>query len=284
MATQQMVVLNGNNQRNYTASFQKKSSNSKLSLVDLIPHPNGRFQTNPKPPYVCSTYVSISATCPSSCRFKDNGCYVQTGNALVSMRRLDNAASATGVHPNRLEAELIDRQWNSEYHTTRRRVPQDGKHGGRDLRLHVGGDVKDKTGARALAAAVERWRSRGGGDAWTYTHRWRKVPVEAFGSIVALASVEKSREAEEAVDLGYTPSFTMSGFREERAYREGAIKVVPCPAQTRNLKCVDCRLCMRRLPKGTAIGFKWHGRQTAAKRQLDVIGQEMSGQRRLELT
>lgn len=284
------IVLTGANQRLHVATFQRMSQNSKLSHVDQTPY-KGRFQTKANPPYVCSTYVSIEATCPDTCRFKNARCYVQTGQAGYTMRRLDALSRKTQVHPNVLEANLIDAQWSDLEPLPGRpgpkanRVPQDGPNGGgRPLRLHVGGDVRDIEGAVALAHACEAWMERGGGAVWTYTHRWREVPVSAWGpAISALASVETVAEAEEAVELGYMPSFTMASFERDTAYRMGSVKVVPCPAQTRDLKCVDCRLCFKKLPEGTAIGFEWHGRQMSGKRQLDVIQQEWHGQQRLDL-
>lgn len=280
------IVLKGNNQRLHAATFQRKSCNSKLSLVLQKPYKNTkRFQTFPQAPFVCSTYVSIDATCPDSCRFKNAGCYVQTGQAANMMRRMDVAAKQQhSIHPNILEANLIDAQWNDPYHR-RARVPQDGPGGkGRPLRLHVGGDVRDVEGANALANACEYWLERDGGPVWNYTHRWREVPVSAWGpAISTLASVETVAEAEEAVDVGYMPSFTVASFEQERGYKMGAIKVVPCPAQTRDIKCVDCKLCFKKLPKGTAIGFAWHGRNLAGKRKLDVIQQEHNGQQTMEL-
>jgi hypothetical protein len=270
------------------ASFQKKSSNSKLSHVLTRPHANGRMQTFPQAPFVCSTYVSISATCPSTCKFKDAGCYVQTGNALGPMKRLD--AEARGRHVSRItvarnEAELIDLQWSSDFFRSAR-VPQDGARGGRDLRLHVGGDVVGPLHASWLGAAAERWRLRGGGRVWTYTHRWSEVaPCEWGPAIAALASVESPEEAEAAVDLGYSPAWTVAAFRDVRAHSMSGIKLIPCPAQTRGVKCIECRLCLRPLPKGAAIGFAFHGQghKMAGKRRLDVIDREMRGQERLAL-
>lgn len=251
-------------------SFQPASSNSKLATVLKKPHPNGRFQTFPQAPFVSSTYASISATCPSSCVFRDHGCYVQAGTAADKMDKLDTAATErklTGRRVNELEAELIDRQFPIG-------VPGDGYDGGRDLRLHVGGDTADEAGAVALAGAVDRWRARLGGKVWTYTHNWRAIPLDAFGSITVLASVETLEGAAEAIDLGYTPAITLAEFASDRAYKlAGELKVVPCPAQTRGLKCVDCRLCMRQLPRGTAIGFAVHGQmKRRAQRRLRVLG------------
>ncbi len=278
-----LEVLTGNNQRMYAASFQRKSANDKLSKVLKKQHANGRFQTFPQPPFVCSTYVSIAATCPDECTFKGAGCYVQGGNASGPMKRLDEGARLSNEHPNVLEARLIDRQWSPDYHYTMG-VPQDGAQGGRDTRLHVGGDVLDTMGAKVLAAACVRLRQRGGGKIWTYTHRWRDVPIEAWGpAISALASVETSKDAEEAIELGYTPAFTVSQFASKRVYELNGIRITPCPALTRGVKCINCRMCFKPLPKGGAIGFAWHGRSKVGKRRLEVIQKEELGQLRMGL-
>lgn len=258
-------------------SFQRQSSNSKLSHVRRKQHRNGRYQTFPQAPYVCSTYVSISATC-GPCVFKDNGCYVQSGQAAKAMERLDVEAlglGLSGTTVNKLEADLIDAQWSSRYHRSRS-VPQDGARGGRDMRLHVGGDTATDDGAYALAKAVERYRSRGGGDVWTYTHSWQWIRPQSFGSISAYASVETPEQATSAIDLGWTPAWTVQHFDSHRAYREkqSGVKIVPCPAQTQGRKCVECRLCFRPLPKGTAVGFQLHGMGAAkASRKLPVLNQ-----------
>ena len=257
-------------------SFQPRSSNDKLSHVRRRRHRNGRYQTFPQAPFVCSTYVSIHATCPPSCRFRDNGCYAQSGQAAAAMKRLDTESKRhglTGLEVNRLEAELIDRMWNNQHP---RRVPQDGKRGGRDLRLHVGGDTSCDDGAYWLGRAAERWRARGGGDVWTYTANWRVIKPESFGSISTFASVQTPDEALEAIDLGWTPAWTMTVFPQSKRFveRESGVRVIPCPAQTCGVKCIDCRLCFLPRIKGTAIGFELHGmgRHKAARR-LPVLGQ-----------
>lgn len=263
-----------NNQRLGPVSLQRRSHNSKLAEVQHVRFGKA-YHTHPKPPFVASTYVSIDATCPSTCRFKGSGCYVQSGSAVGPMRRLDKAAEGiTGTEVNRLEAELIDKQWSSVYHRNPR-VPQDGPGGtGRPLRLHVGGDVAGNMGAEYLSFAANRWLRRGGGPVWTFTHRWRKVWRERFGQILALASVETAEEAEHAVDLGYTPAYTTERLDDDRMFRLGdtGVRVIPCPAQTRGRTCVDCQLCLRRLQKGVAIGFALHGRgKGVAARKLEVI-------------
>lgn len=256
----------------YGASFQKTSSNDKLSVVLRKRHKNKRYQTYPTRPYVCSTYVSIKSTCPEECRFRNAGCYPQVGNSAQYVQQLDDSAVGMDGYDIALaEADLINRAWP-------RGIPQDGARGGRDLRLHVAGDTACTKSAYALGWAAERWRARGGGAVWTTTHRWREIAPYAFGpAISVLASVETPGEVLQAIDLGYMPAITMVEFRDKRAFslpEAPAVKVVPCPSQTRGIKCIHCRLCFKKLPKGRVIGFQLHGNgaRMAASR-LPILGQ-----------
>ena len=264
--------------------FIQKSADRKLSPVELVPAPTTTRGKRPMPraPFCSSTYVSIAATCPESCEFKGKGCYVTEGFTGATSRRLDAAAlglSADDVTA--LEAEAIHRSF-----AHRRRIPQDGARGGRDLRLHVGGDVGSALGASMLAGAAMGWRMRGGGSVWTYTHAWRIVPREAWGPAVSvLASCETLEDTRLARAAGYAPALTLSRFPSERAFRPkggASLRIIPCPAETRGMTCVECRLCIDRdlAGMGVAIGFAMHGRGSAvddARRRLPVIESAFAG-------
>jgi hypothetical protein len=183
------------------ASFQYMSSNQKLSPVGKVPYTTGnpifhtpsspyRFRPEPKGPFCCSTYASIAATCTTDCPFKmdeqgnPGGCFVEAEHfTRKAMKNLDAAAAERDpLDVIREEASLIDRAFTKK----RGGMPQDGARGGRDLRIHVGGDVPNEAAARVLAGASARWLARGGGRVWTYTHSWRRIPVHAFWPISVL--------------------------------------------------------------------------------------------------
>ena len=226
----------------------------------------------PTGPYCASSYTSIAATCPSACPFRDNGCFAQAGASHLTMGKLDRAGRrTTGLEVTLAEAAKLNRLWV-------RGVPQDGARGGRDLRLHVGGDTSCTRGAEALAGAVLRLRNRGLGDCWTYTHAWRTIPRNAFGSISVLASCETPADVELAADRGYVAAVTVDKFRTRKAFPVGSgIKAIPCPFEARGGKptCVECRLCfddagLRR--RDRAIAFAAHGSdKEAAKTRLRVL-------------
>lgn len=250
-------------------SIQPVSCNRKLAPQRVEIAKSGRERFVATGPYVASSYVSISATCPKGCPFKDNGCYAQAGQTHLIMGRLDRAGR--GLDPvavTKAEADAVALLWP-------RGVPQDGAAGGRDFRFHVGGDTSCTAGTRALADATETLRGRGLGEAWSYTHRWRTIPREAWGSIHVLASVETSRDIVEAKQRGYAPALTVDVARSEQPYKIGGVRMIPCPYEStpRRPTCSQCRLCLRDLSDSNeGIVFSVHGNDAKlARRTLRVI-------------
>lgn len=252
------------------AKLHRASANKKLSPVGKVPydHPRYRFRPTPRAPFACSTYVSIEATCSDECPFKrgpngePGGCFIDADQFMRrSMRLLDEAARGREVLAvMRLEASEIDRAWP-------RGIPQDGARGGRDLRIHVGGDTPNERGARMLAGAAARWIGRGGGAVWTYTHSWRSIAASSFWPIAVLASVEKPRQVREARSRGYAPALVVEDFPNgKRAFEVEGTRFIPCPAETLGKTCVECRLCLDvdLVAKGLGIAFKVHGADSAA--------------------
>lgn len=197
-----------------------------------------------------ATYVSIEATCPSSCKLKDDGCYAQTSGFLGKLARGLNA-EADGHDPNNAEVLLIERSYGGGP------VPA-----GRALRLHISGDCSVPSKARNLAAAVARWQRRGGGPAWNYTHAWRKVSRRHWGKISVLASIEHVSQAKEVRKQGYAPALIVESHASPKAYVVDGTRFIPCPAQTREVGCTDCRLCFDAdalFKRGAGIAFAAHG-------------------------
>lgn len=205
------------------AVLHLRSFNRKLGPVEMV-----ETHTRPRPvampPYVASTYLPIRQTCPSSCAFKGAGCYASEGWTRFQVERLEKAAvdarlDADGVI--RCEADLIAR--------TPRLVGRD-RMAGRDLRLHISGDVSTPAQAEELAAAAKTWREDGGGSIWTYTHAWRDVDRAAWGpAISVLASIERADEADAALRRGYAPAIVVDEFpiRLNRGWSERDAVMTP---------------------------------------------------------
>ena len=247
------------------ASVQRRSSNAKLAPQRRVDY-KGRNRNEPIPPYVASTYAAIRGTCPASCPFLDAGCYAQANNYVRRLDRRVEELGATGLDIIREEVEKIDRAYATG-------VPADGYLGrGIDLRLHVSGDVPSTKGARMLADCAWRWKARGGGEVWTYTHRWRRIPWDAWGQITALASVETPQEAAKAFELGYAPAITVEAHEGRQPWTAEGVEFIPCPAQTTpGVTCASCRLCLTDAlyARGQGVAFEAHGgRVKRAREQL----------------
>ena len=215
---------------------------------------------------VDATYVSIKASCPKSCPLMGKGCYAQLSFVGITTHRLDEgAAGFSPLQVARAEAKAIDESYRGGVPT------------GRDLRLHVAGDSRTVTGTRIINKAVKRWKERGGGDVWSYTHAWNQVPRNEWDQVSILASVTTVEEVPAARQQGYAPAIVVPEHPSERAYQlEGYdTKWIPCPAQTRGVGCSDCRLCFNadRLYDGNfGIAFAAHGvKKTSIKRHLAVV-------------
>lgn len=222
---------------------------------------------------VSTTYVSIEASCPTTCKLrKDKTCYAENGHVGMSVARIE--ARSQGSGPNdaaRDEANCIDAAFK------RGPIPMDGARGGRDLRLHTSGDCRTCTAALTVGHAAERWKARGGGDVWTYTHAWKNVHRAVWGAAVSvLASLDRVEDALKAREQGYAPARIVAEHKSDKAYTEHGVKWIPCPAQTReNIGCADCRLCMhadRLHATGMGIAFAAHGaRAGKLKRRLELV-------------
>jgi len=186
-----------------------------------------KLSREPELRQVSATYASLES-CPASCPFlKWGGCYATHGNVGCQTRRIDSGP-ASPLEIARAEGAQI------------RALPTDG----RPLRVHVSGDARTPAAARELAAAVESLQRRGGGEAWTYTHAWRDVPREAWGSVQVLASCERPREVETATRRGYAAALVVSDFA--RRLDLGPLRPLPCPQETGAASdCHECRHCTR---------------------------------------
>lgn len=250
--------------------FEPKARNGKIGFTAFEPH-RVRPRIYAMGPFVSATSVSILATCPATCPFKGtpsepSGCYVRAGFTAIQAAKLDRGAfGLSGDEVIAGECRAIDDAFDGGP------VPQDGAAGGRDLRLHVGGDVPSVASTKMLARAARRWRARGGGAVWTYTHSWRTVPRSAWGDAIAvLASVEHAKDIEAARKRRYASIIVVDEFPSESAFTLPGTRsrVIPCPAETRGTPCVRCRLCLDRnlLAINAAIGLRVHGQHGRAAR------------------
>lgn len=216
---------------------------------------------------VDATYASIKKTCPDSCSLKEAGCYAQVSFVgMVNMRMDRRARNSSPLDVARAEARAIDEAYDGDA------VPE-----GRDLRLHVSGDSRTIKGTRVLNKAIGRWKERGGGDCWSYTHAWKHVSRNEWSNVSILASITTTDEVIKAREQGYAPSIVVGEHATDKAYTLSGsdVKWIPCPSQTRGIGCSDCRLCFdanRLYEQNMGIAFAAHGvYKKVIKRRLNVI-------------
>lgn len=202
--------------------------------------------SNAKTGAVATTYVS-QATCHSGCKMKGNGCYAEHGPCGLKTQVVNSSPITDPVEIARIEAALIDQ------------LPATT-----DLRVHVVGDCPVPESARIVGAAMMRYevRSSNGSKAWTYTHAWRDIPVADWQGANVLASCETLVHVREAQERGYATAIVRSCHPMDKVYADGGLKFLPCPAETWDIQCINCRLCMRTdalRQQGLTIAFTPHG-------------------------
>lgn len=245
--------------KNKTAIYNK----SKESAIYITDSKNAKISGIGSK--VDATYVSIKSSCPKSCNLKDAGCYAQLSYVGIIASMLDQADNKS-LQAAKAEARAIDLSYGG------REVPSD-----RMLRLHVSGDSRTITGTRIINSAISRWKERGGGSVWSYTHAWRDVPRREWSNVSILASINNIGEAIAARENGYASAIIVGEHKSNKAYKiKGSnINWIPCPSQTLEVPCSDCKLCFNadRLLQGNfGIAFEAHGNKKGnIKRQLNVI-------------
>lgn len=197
---------------------------------------------------VAVTYASIEATCPKTCPLKGDGCYAGLGRVALYERKLSHDRGPLGAAKD---------EWLAI------KAGTDGLPlAGRPLRLHVSGDARTVGAARTMARIQRYWSSKDGGPVWSYTHAWRNVDRLDWGGVSVLASVETVADAMVAHEMGYSAAIVTWPHASPKSYKVGGMTIIPCPNQTRGVKCDACRLCFddKKLHERRAvIAFEAHG-------------------------
>ena len=204
---------------------------------------------NSKTGPVSVTYAPIQS-CPKTCPFLNSGCYAQQGHCGIHLNRLNKAAEAEKVTRPidiaKKEAEAIS-----------------NLKGDKPLRLHIVGDCKTSQAAEIVAKAAAEYTAKNGQPVWTYTHAWKDIPRDKWGSISVFASCETIDEAKHAMKRGYAASMVrLKPFKRPFAWED--VILIPCLEMNKGVKCDKCKLCFkdqRALDKKKVICFFPHGSQ-----------------------
>lgn len=196
---------------------------------------------------IAATYLPIEKTCPKTCPlYQSKACYAMGGNVGLQVIRLEKLSKGQSAY------DIVRKE--------AREISAFGpKANGKALRLHVSGDVRSPKAAYLLGVAAKKWD----GKVYSYTHSWRNIPRSVWGeSISILASCESIEDAKQALERGYAPSIVVDTHKTDKAYFQDGIKVIPCPSQTRDVTCEQCKLCMKDnvlKEQNAAIAFAVHG-------------------------
>ena len=229
-----------------------KSSNRKIS--------SGKTQVD-------CTYAPIKQTCPDTCKLKNNGCYAALSFVGIINKKLENSSQdLSKIDCARAEAKAIDNSYDKKV------VPPVF------LRLHVSGESQTIKGSKLINSAVKRWKKRGGKQAWSYTHCWKKVPRETWSNVSMLASIDDYKDIPLAIERGYVPAIVVGEFPKLKKFeiKDSPIEFLPCPAQIKeDVSCDTCKLCLNDgLLKKLNVGIAFAAHSVQAnkiKKRLNVI-------------
>lgn len=203
------------------------------------------------------TTGASQVTCPKDCVFYRK-CYANVANTGFQTARINkNAASDEAT------ADMVIQQESDKI----RALPDTVA--GRPCRLHVVGDCLTPGHAKTLASACADRKLI----PWTYTHSWNTIEREAWGKISVLASCENLTQVEQALAVGYAASI-VRGSEQLPNGKHGTLRIITCPEQTHNVKCVDCRLCFndtRLRDSRTVIRFIPHSNRQQVNSVLENI-------------
>lgn len=209
---------------------------------------------------VHTTYAG-SASCPSACVWKGNGCFGENYPTQHTVKRVNvDAPSAYEIAVREAEGIL--------------RLPRYGA-----LRIHTYGDCDSVEAAEAVSGAADQWVREGGRVSWSFTHN-HDVPRKSWGGVSILRSCENPEQVKKAHTDGYAAAIVLTHFPSTKRFQSGGVSILPCPEQVDDMKpkteqkgisCADCKLCWNDaflLQTETAIGFIPHGTKQKAVRSL----------------
>jgi hypothetical protein len=204
----------------------------------------------------CSDHCPLKPTIGSLGEFKQAECYASCDLVGMTMHRLTTASvSAPLVQIQAQECDGI------------RKLS-----GKRPLRLKVGGDTPNTAYAEALSNACDAYTAKHDQPTYGYTHTWREIPRESFGTISMLASCDAPGDIAAAKQRGYATAIVVSEFPQgNKLFTIDGNKCIPCPEQCsteeKHVQCIDCKLCFRDgmlRERGLTIAFNAHGRKSEA--------------------
>ena len=188
--------------------------------------------------------TSSRENCPSSCPFKNNGCYAESGPIRI--------------HWNHVTEGTRGHEWE-DFLTSIRRMPK-----GQLWRHNQAGDLEGSSGKINKSKLKQLVAANKGRRGFTYTH----YKVDGNSKL----SIHNRECIKYANDNGFT--INISANSPNHAKKLKALQIAPvvtvveedfetnkdivvCPADGEYINCASCQLCQKQHDK--VIGFRVHG-------------------------
>lgn len=213
---------------------------------------------NAKIGFMGATYRKVGETCPSTCsHLLSKSCYA--------------LSSFTGMHQRNAVRDAFDGMTYYDFIKTLSESPKKLAKIRNTVRLHVSGDFFfgdeiDTAYVNGVKLAHETFKNILG---YTYTHRYSDFGAYNWPeNLVVNASCDTVQDIKTAQALGWPTVTTTNANDTRKRWEQDGVTFVTCPAQTANLTCDQCRLCMKKDRKFT-VAFRAHG--ASKKKVKDVV-------------
>ncbi len=213
---------------------------------------------NSKTGFVGATYRRVGESCPSTCsHLISKSCYAMTSFTGMTQRRANRSEFDGMIYYNFVKGLAENPRKAAKINNT--------------IRLQVSGDLfyedkPDELYITGIRKAHEDFPQMLG---YTYTHRYTDFGEYDWPeNLVVNASCDTVEDIKQAQALGWPTVTTTSADDTRKRWKQDGVDFVTCPAQTANLQCAQCRLCMKKDRKFTVV-FRAHS--SAKKKVVDVV-------------
>jgi len=190
---------------------------------------------------VRATYRKVDQTCPQECQFLQDGggCYAMRGSVKYHADKSEHAP-----HDGQVIREYLEE------------LPLRKK-----VRHHISGDffVEDEPDEAYIRGLLQGHQERPDLQGWTYTHGWERLRARRLNaprSLTVNASCDSLEAAQRAKDQGWPVTVVLPEDSDGDELPDGT-RVVVCPAQTHDISCAECQLCMNS-DREAVVGFRQH--------------------------
>lgn len=190
---------------------------------------------------ISQTYSSCD-TCPTSCKFKNNGCYAKMGHTLIHWKDTE----VNGVAPSELR-EVINNTYSSNI-----------------IRHNVAGDIAIPNTSDIDEKLVDMLISAyKGKKAYTYTHcvvndRNIAIVKKAISkSFVINFSCENIEQVKKCHANNVPCVLAVASMAKDKVKKEG-ITFIRCMANGKDITCSSCKKCLVKNRKSVVV-FEVHG-------------------------